>query len=192
MDIKEALLAESKRARQVPMNLSDKDQFKACLALVYRLIIASEPLLVLASARSEGSLSEYFLDHLREERGHAGMLKADLLTLGFQEIPHSLPAASIAGSQYYLINHEDPAYLLGYMAVLEGSSMSLSDVDALGKLHGQDSVRTLRLHCEKDPGHFDELVKIIESLDAESRWRVLENASWVSRSLQAAFQTCLI
>ena len=72
----------------------------------------------------------------------------------------------MAGSQYYLIYHVDPAALLGYMAALECFPMPLEQVEALERAHGADLCRTLRYHAAHDIEHGSGVLEQIDKLDA--------------------------
>jgi hypothetical protein len=141
------------------------------LCFVYRMIVASEPLLELACTKAEGDLLDYYRKHLEEEHAHDEMLKDDLGRLGVQSIPHFHSAAAVAGSQYYFLLHDDPALLLGYMRALESNAMSVASVDSLSARHGTE-LRALRHHAEHDPGHKADLDAMIAALEPDLRARV--------------------
>jgi hypothetical protein len=141
------------------------------LSFVYRMIVASEPLLELACTKAKGALLAYYRQHLEEERAHDEMLLDDLKRLGVGEVPRFHSAAAVAGSQYYLLQHDDPALLLGYMRALESSSMPVATVDSLSERHGVD-LTALRHHALHDPHHKADLDAMIASLEPELRARV--------------------
>jgi hypothetical protein len=155
------------------------------LAFVYRMMVASAPLLEFAIPRTEGGLLEYYKQHLEEERGHDLMLLDDLKRLGVEEVPLSHEAAQLAGSQYYLIAHEHPALLLGYMHALERQPMSVEQVDALSRLHGTQ-LTALRHHAIHDIQHKADLEAQMDVLPLELRAKVLWNEMAVSRLLGRA------
>lgn len=162
----------------------DAFTLKTTLSFVYRLIVASEPLLERAIAKADGSLRSYLEQHLEEERGHVGILAADLARLGVAPIPRFHLAELVAGNQYYLIEHEHPAALLGYMAALEGRPLPLGDVDVLEKEFG--SLNALRLHAENDPQHIEDLRAEIEQLPYGLKMLVQMNEQRVLNQLDAA------
>lgn len=133
------------------------------LSGVYRVIVASAPLLEFAIEHSDGDLRDYYTKHLEEERGHDLMLLDDLKRLGVDEVPRSHIAARIAGSQYYLIAHEHPALLLGYMHALEKSPLPVERVDELSRVCGTE-LSALRHHAIHDPAHKEELEEVIDRL----------------------------
>lgn len=154
------------------------------LSFIYRLIVASERLLERAIEKSDGELREYFNKHYEEELGHAEMLAADLARLGVNSIPRFHLAELMAGAQYYLIEHEHPAALLGYMAALECSPMPLSAVDELERVHGP--LNALRLHAERDPIHGPEIRQQLERLAPALRNLASINEQRVMDQLRAA------
>lgn len=131
------------------------------LMFLYNVMVASEPLLVLAAEKSNGALQEYFKDHLEEERSHDQWLKEDLLGYDIETIPEDHIAAAMAGSQYYWINHGHPEYLLGYMYFLEGSPMPMGQVEHLEEIYGKGLLRTLRYHATHDPDHVKDIRAMI-------------------------------
>lgn len=130
------------------------------LAFWYQVIIASEPLLeecifVLKDDGFEGRLKAFYRKHLDDERHHAQWLKEDL---GDHPIKLHMGAATLAGTQYYLIRHVHPVALMGYMIALEGRGIVPGVVEAVEAMHGAQAARTLRLHAEEDPKHIAELL----------------------------------
>lgn len=167
------------------MNLYDRNALCASLCFVYRLIVASAPLLKFAIARSDGPLRDYYAKHLEEETGHDLMAKADLVHLGIDAIPPSHRAAQIAGSQYYLIAHEHPALLLGYMHVLEANALRPQAVDRLCSHHGLE-LTMYRHHASHDEAHTRDIEATIAALDADLQARVSWNERNVTKALQDA------
>jgi hypothetical protein len=149
-----------------PVDLSVRDNLIKNLIFAYQVITASERLLHEAAQESTGTLRDYYISHLEEERGHAEWLENDLKTQGVnvREQPLIRVAVAMAGTQYYLIKHVDPAALLGYMAVLEGLPTSLEAVDLLEAMHGKELLKTLRFHAEHDLEHRKELFNVIDSV----------------------------
>lgn len=156
------------------MNLYDINHIRNAFSFVYRTMVASVPLLSFAISLSDGILKEYYIKHLREESGHDLMLLDDLKRLGVDEVPMFHFAAQFAGSQYYLIAHDHPALLLGYMRALERDSLPLDEIDRLCAHHGTE-LTALRHHAIHDPQHAADLDAIIASLDAKLQERVLWN-----------------
>lgn len=165
----------------------DRQFLVRTLCTVYRMIQASAPLLEFAIPRATGEVRRYYIEHLAEEDGHDEMLRDDLVRLGVEEIPTSFAAAELAGAQYYLIAHDDPALLLGYMHALERESMPVDLVDRLSAHHGT-KLTALRHHCLHDPSHCKDLDRVIGRLPAGLRMRVEWNEQNVLRRLGEALK----
>lgn len=163
-------------------HLRDRDFLVQNLCFLQRLITASAPLLDCAISFCAGELQEYYLKHFDEEVGHDDMLAEDLERLGVQDIPPCHTAASIAGSQYYFIQHEHPAMLLGYMLVLESNPMPLSAVEELEKVHGV-WLDSLRHHSMHDVEHARQIKEMISLASPELQKRIHRNAELVSFGL---------
>jgi hypothetical protein len=141
------------------------------LAFWYQVIIASEQLLrdSVALLKDEGwekDLKQFYQKHLEDELNHAKWLKEDL---GSHEVVLHYGAAQLAGMAYYLILHVHPVALMGYMMALEGNKIPLEFVESIEREHGATAARTLRLHAEEDPGHYEEL----SSFEIAPEWRDL-------------------
>lgn len=156
----------------------DRQALCNALSFFYRTMVASAPLLAFAIERSDGALRDYYQQHYAEEVGHDEMLRRDLENLGMKEIPKFHAAAQIAGSQYYLIAHEHPAMLLGYMHALESRTVTPEIADELSKAHGVE-LTALKHHAEHDPHHKGDLERMIAGLDDELRSLVLWNEQCV-------------
>lgn len=152
------------REKSKLINLADINILITNLAFMHQVITASERLLIEASREATGELKAYYISHREEERGHEAWLADDLKTAGVyvKELPLMQKAVELAGSQYYLIKHVNPACLLGYMAVLEGFPFPLDLVDKLEVLHGAPILKTLRYHAVNDIEHRKELFKMID------------------------------
>lgn len=165
--------------------LDDRALIVKAQSFVYQLIVASAPLLQFAIPRSTGKLKAYYEKHLAEETGHDEMLLDDLKRLGITEFPPNHHAAQLAGSQYYLIAHQHPALLLGYMHALERDSLPIEDVDRLSEICGTN-LTALRHHAAHDPGHKADLEEMIASLDQDLRLRVMWNEAWTRVLIEKA------
>jgi hypothetical protein len=161
-------------------DLKDMKYLRANLAFVYRLILASENLLRVGIQFASGELKEYFEKHLVEEAGHDKVLLEDLQGLGMDTVPHSHLAAELAGSQYYLIIHEHPSLLLGYMQALEESSLGVPVVEELQQHHGKP-LKALMHHAKHDPQHTKDITAQIGALPF-----VLQSAVYWNKSFSYA------
>jgi hypothetical protein len=154
--------------------------FPEYLFTTHCIIRASVPLMELARDRCErlapadpvaAPLARYLAKHIPEERNHDQWLLDDLEVLGFARhellarIP-PVPAAELAGCQYYWILHHHPLALLGYIAVLEGyppSVARLEDVMARTRLP-RAAFQTLLKHAHLDRRHRTDLDRALDAL----------------------------
>ncbi|WP_328946158.1 iron-containing redox enzyme family protein [Streptomyces sp. NBC_00250] len=151
-----------------------RQRYVRYLAAMHPLVRASVPLLLRGAERcaerddpASRRLAAYYVRHAEEERDHDAWLLDDLAAAGAgpAAVPH--PAAvELAGAQYYRIEHEDPASLLGYIAVLEGNAPGPRLADRLAEVTGLPggAFRTLREHAELDGGHLDDLHRVLDAL----------------------------
>lgn len=166
-------------------DLLNKQFLTANLCWIYRLMVASAPLLEFALIHcSKGPLFDFYYKHLQEERGHDEMLAQDLVGMGVEKIPVSMSAARLAGSQYYLIAHHHPCMLLGYMQALENQSFSTAMVDELEKAH-ECKLSCLRHHATHDPEHSADLELQVVSLSPRLLKDVISNRNLTNLSIYA-------
>jgi hypothetical protein len=144
------------------------------MLLMYGMIIASVPLLKFAMVKCYGDLREYYKKHIIEETGHEKMLRDDLAAFGITDIFPSYQAAKIAGSQYYLIAHENPAALLGYMLALEANALNEDQVKMIERAHGT-KLTCMRHHAQHDLRHSEDIKKQILGLPEKLRQLALWN-----------------
>ncbi|MDF5759100.1 iron-containing redox enzyme family protein [Spongiactinospora sp. TRM90649] len=155
-------------------------RYPGYLAMLHTVMRASVPLLeaALAECRARadrdpvaGRLAGYYARHAREERGHDEWVRQDLAALGEDPdgpLAHA-PGAAVAGlvgAQYYWLRHYHPCSLLGYIAVVEGYPPSPGWVGWLRRTTGHPAAafRTLTRHAELDPGHRDDLYRLLGDL----------------------------
>jgi hypothetical protein len=143
------------------------------------IIRASVPLMETARSRALEQADDpvcealvvYFDEHIPEELDHDEWLLGDLELLGVERAsvlarPPAPTVASLVGAQYYWILHFHPVALLGYIALFEGYPPSVEMVDRLAASTGYDraAFRTMLAHAELDPGHREELDRLLDSL----------------------------
>lgn len=155
----------------------------ANLVFMLQVIKASEGLLKEAMSFEPETdfdieLKSYYESHFVEEEGHYDWLKADLEGNGVDitEYPLIRKAVEMAGTQYYLIKHEHPVSLLGYMSVLEGFPMSEEKLEMLERAHGKSLLKTLRYHVENDIEHRKHLFEIVDHVPEELKVYVRQSA----------------
>ena len=144
------------------------------------VIRASVPLMEAALTRAQelaptdpvaAAVAPYLEEHIPEELDHDEWLLDDLEVLGRDRAavlarPPSPTVAALVGAQYYWIFHYHPVGLLGYIAVFEGYPPSPQMIDGLVASTGypRGAFRTMVAHAELDPGHRDELDRLLDEL----------------------------
>jgi hypothetical protein len=191
-DLMKALIEA--RAQWPRVDLLDRETFIRNLLFVHNVITATPQLLHVAMKQSSSELSRYFRAHLEEERDHAAWLAEDLSSAGVdaRAMTISPQAVAMAGSQYYLIYHVDPAALLGYMAALECFPAPLEQVEALESAHGLDLCRTLRYHATHDIDHGADVLEQVDKLSPQQFTIVMDNAMQTAAFIGSAIgaMTC--
>ncbi len=142
------------------------------LKFVYYSVVASENLLAVAISQLQNLestdfnnlLLSYYVNHLEEEQGHCKWLAEDLSSHGVDLSGYDLDAMAMIGSQYYMIYHEHPACLLGYLAVVEGTPTPIEEIEKLERIYGKKLFRFSRFHSIKDMEHKIELFSVINKL----------------------------
>lgn len=163
--------------RALPWN--DKHSYANYLAQTYYYVNHSERLLALAAARlgnEDDLMQRRFFKHLSEESAHDKLLLNDLKSLGFQleDFPEASETKMFWETQYYKIEHQDPAALLGYIYFLEDLACSICPelTKLLTELYGKKCVSFLKLHGEEDPDHVTKAYEQIKKLSPE-RQRII-------------------
>ncbi|MEU4408691.1 iron-containing redox enzyme family protein [Streptosporangium sp. NPDC023963] len=152
-------------------------RYRDYLCAMHMVIRASVPLLRVAAARSaelgETELAGYLDRHAEEEAGHDDWLLEDLALIdpSAEDALRGTPPPSVAGlvgAQYYWVLHHHPVALLGYIAVLEGEAPSPALLEHLERStgHPRAAFRTLWRHAALDPGHREDLDRMLDGLPA--------------------------
>lgn len=156
-----------------------RQAYREFLVTVHGIIRASVPLMRSALERALGmpddpvarGLVPYLEEHIEEELGHDEWLLDDLevLDVGRESVLARVPSPAVAclvGAQYYWILHYHPVAVLGYLAVFEGHPPTPALIERLRTStgHPPPAFRTLEEHAELDPGHGEELGRLIDSL----------------------------
>ena len=91
----------------------------------------------------------------------------------------SATVTGLVGRQKYLMEHVHPVAILGYVAVLEGYPASVREVRAIGRRAGlpAGSLRSMIKHAELDPGHRDDLDRLLDVLPLSTEMEALVRGS---------------
>lgn len=180
------------------------DLYPEYLVMCHGVVRATIPLMEVALGRAEelaagdsaaAELAAYLRHHITEETGEDEWLLQDLEAVGRDRAavlaePPSPVVAGLVGAQYYWAFHFHPVAFLGYLAALEGYPPSQALVHELIARTGHDegAFRTILAHAERDPGHRDELLELLDRLLlAPEQSAVLGlSALWSARMLARA------
>ena len=118
----------------------------------------------------------YLNKHCIEETDHDKWLLEDLRYLGIspedvEKIIPSITVANLVGSQYYWIKHFDPISLIGYIAVIEGNSLSepfLQNIKKSSDIPIQ-AFRTIDQHSKIDKQHANDLYGLVDCSNLDSQ-----------------------
>jgi hypothetical protein len=159
------------------------------LIFLYHAMVASERLLERASERSTGTLQDYFRSHLEEERGHDEWLAEDLDSVGVNVKKTQIPleAMEMVGCVYYLIEHVDPAALLGYMQAMERSPDDAL-MSRFEKEYPASLLRTLHYHALHDREHARKLRDVILATTPTQQQLITQTYTQTIRYCQRALQ----
>lgn len=164
------------------INWSNKDVYAQYLAQTYYYVNHSEKLLALCIAlfkNEDRSMMRRFIKHLSEESAHDQLLLNDLKNLGYSidDIEESSATKIFWETQYYKIEHEDPAILMGYIFFLEdlAGQVGSSLTQEVETLYGKKCSTFLRLHAEEDPDHVEKARSLIQSLPVSRQVAIARN-----------------
>lgn len=170
--------------RSAKIDLLDKEMLTLNLVFMHQVICATEDLMkcVINEYRDDSIFEEdfniYMQCHLSEELQHDKWLADDLKNNGIdiKSYPLMRKAVEMAGTQYYLIKHVNPAAILGYMAVLEGFPIGLDAIEQMEEKHGKSLLKTLRYHAEHDLEHREEVFEMIDEAPEHLHEIIMQSA----------------
>lgn len=118
----------------------------------------------------------YLNKHCIEEADHDEWLLEDLRYLGIsrEDVEKTIPSITVAnlvGSQYYWIKHFDPISLIGYIAGIEGNSLSEPFLLKIKKSSDipLQAFRTIDQHSKIDKQHANDLYRLVDCLNLDSQ-----------------------
>ena len=170
-------------------NPKKKDHYAQFLAQTYFYVSHSTKLLAFAAGlmnKEDETLFRRFIKHISEESSHEVLAEKDLNDLSFSLTAFKeLPATKMLWeTQYYKIQHEDPASFLGYILILEAFACHcfpnfLEKIDQAyeGKAH-----RFVKLHAEEDPDHIEKAFDVIDRLSEERKELVRINMNQTAKA----------
>lgn len=182
LELPKLMLSEECRRKMSMIDWSRPEVYAQYLAQSYYYVNHSEKLLALCIAlfkNEDRQLQRRFIKHLSEESAHDQLLLNDLKNMGYDiQQMEELPSTKLFWeSQYYKIEHEDPAILMGYIYFLEDLACQVGGTltSTVESLYGRKCSSFLRLHSEEDPDHVTKAQALIDSLSPERQKKIAIN-----------------
>lgn len=149
----------------------DRDAYVGFLAQSYEYVRASTRILALTAGRlpaGQTPLSNRFIQHAAEEKGHDRLLLNDAKALGadLAATPVLPEAEAFHKSLYYWIYQGDPMAILGWVLCLEGFAVANgSAIHArVERAHGKRAASFLAVHSAEDPDHVEKALAELRKL----------------------------
>ncbi|MEK6774204.1 MAG: iron-containing redox enzyme family protein [Bdellovibrionota bacterium] len=151
----------------------DKKSYGMWLANSYHYALNSTRLLALASGTMPlhlTKISNRFVQHAAEEKGHEKLLENDIKALGFSlnDLPVSSEMKVYYRSLYYWMTPAGEAVgLIGWILSLEGLAAHTGPwlYEQAVKHHGQKAATFLKVHSDADPDHLNKAFEITTLLN---------------------------
>ena len=164
------------------MPWEDRNVYAHWLAQTWHFVKESTRLLNLCGAHMSQPMEDMhnrFIDHAKEEQGHAASLLRDLKQLGYtvEEFPEEPETAVFYQSQYYLIQHHSPLDFFGYIFLLEGVAVKFGTEiwERVHSVHGRKSASFLQIHGAEDPDHLEKAFQQLATLNSEQQMAIAKN-----------------
>lgn len=134
---------------------------------------------------SHTQLSNRFVAHAAEEKGHERLLENDVKGLGHNitQLTPSVTGQAFHQSLYYWLSAGNPLGIFGWVLTLEGFAITEGPrlYEECVKAHGPKTVSFLKVHAAEDIDHVDKAFKILEGLTEEEYVIVDEAIRFQSR-----------
>lgn len=177
-------------------DLKKKDAYANFLAQTYYYVSHSTKLLAFAAGlmkKEDEFLFRRFIKHISEESSHELLAEKDLgdLSMTHRSFEHLSSTRMLWETQYYKIQHEDPASFLGYILILEAFACHcfpefLTKIDESFK----GAHRFVKLHAEEDPDHIEKAFDVIDKLSDERKELVRINMVQTANAYIAMLKEC--
>ena len=173
-------------------NWTDRNCYAEWLGSTLNYVENSTRLLALAGGTmpaDKTAISNRFISHASEERGHDKLLRNDLIALGFniESFKPNNEMLFYSRSLYYWVSPVgNPVGLIGWVLSLEGVAASVGPevyevtTDAFGK----KATSFLKVHAEADPDHLKKALEITKDLDDQDLEAVSEALMMYSNQYQ--------
>lgn len=162
----------------------DQEKYLHWLANSFHYVVSSTRLLALAAGCMPAhltSLSNRFIAHAAEEKGHEKLLVMDLRDFDrrIEDFEVSLEMKFYFRSLYFWVSPaSSPIGLLGWVLSLEGLAASIGPLayDRVRKAYGGKGTKFLKVHSDADPDHLNKALEAVSGLSPDERRLVLSAA----------------
>jgi hypothetical protein len=185
---------------------TDRQAYADWLAQTYYYVRHSTRLLASAAARFAydewgNALHHRFAAHMAEEKKHELLALHDMAAIGasIDRFPEHHATRMFYEPQYFKIEHQGPAVLLGYILVLEamGPAHGRRVADAVNQAFGPKCGAFLDVHTKDDVEHLDKalgvlqrvpepLARLVEQNLRQTTFAYIEVLSDIRRNLDGA------
>ncbi len=191
-DIKQVLDQKMQEFRErLPLEKFGEPEFyRNWLSQTYFFVCHSVPLLGHAAAHArDKAFQQRLLDHIGEENRHDLIALKDMEALGdsvqnYEE--HPLTQAFYQ-SQYYRIQFQGSAALMGYILYLEALAAEIGK-EALAhaqKSHGAKACKFLKVHAEEDVDHVEKALAAVKAFGPQEQEWILQNLEYTAYVYQS-------
>jgi hypothetical protein len=160
----------------------DPRAYAEWLAQTYYMVNHSTRLVALAGAYApftDENMHCRFIDHAKEERGHALIAISDMKKLGYslEDFPSLTSSDCMYQVQYYWIQHRGAVAFFGYTLALESLAAEIGTevYQKVLKAHGEKATVFLKIHTLDDVGHMEKAMKQLSHLKEDEKALVAEN-----------------
>lgn len=161
---------------------TNKEVYANWSAQTYHFVIHSTRLFCFAAGKTPKDANDVhirFLKHMWEEKGHENLAMTDVKNLGFNitDFPELPSTAALYQSQYYWINEVSAYSFFGYLIALEGLAVYGGHVvrSAVDPVYAKNSTKFIKVHCEEDQAHLEEVFEWIEKIPESEQENVYQN-----------------
>ena len=160
---------------------TNKVNYAGWLAQTYYHICHSTRVLVAAAARFQVDQDQHHLQcvgHAKEEKSHEKIVLKDLKNLGFSmsDFPEFTSTKALYRNIYYLIEHEDPISIYGYVYFLELLSIrgGIGMLNQVKECFGPNTSGHLQLHSADDVEHLAAYAKLLDACSEPQKSLICE------------------
>lgn len=178
----------------------NQEAYTQWLANTYHYVLNSTRILAMGGAcmpQNLTPLSNRFIVHAAEEKGHEKLLERDLkyFNLTPPEVPVTIDMQMYHQSLYYWMSPAGghPIGLMGWILSLEGVATKLGPwaYQKAKSAFSDKATNFLRVHAEEDPDHLEKAFQALKGLPTEELKIALDSIDLYSRQYQNILKTIM-